>query len=368
MHRDHGLLDGAQGRRATALVIALACLLLGGAAAPGCGKSDGEKKPAPNFFPPEPQVPKLDLSDILQPEPEAAAAKTADTWAGKVKELVAQAEADLQRCRNEYLIPFQFNSMKRRDVMFVNIADMDEVCELGSKEKKARGPRKILDQLAKEHSGKHPQLDRFIVLGLEQVETYHVISWMTKKIGAPDIEVVVDIAQKAQQRVLEAGGQLDRAAADVAKWSDDQVADDDAAAAGATLDVAAFKKALVDAYGPLVGDLASGYERMADKSWQSYNMPKLDTLRAMMAILEKRVQQDRPKLAKLGEDKVQAEFKVFLDGVDAATKQVAAGYDFYEKKPKDERPERDPNLKKVQAAQKALAKQLTAWGWTAAPK
>lgn len=378
MHSNQANLNSARQRRAAPLasaplvtaplVTALICTLLCATAAPGCGKSEGEKKAPPNFFPPEPQVPKLDLSDILQPEPEAAAAKTADTWAGKVKELVALAEADLQRCRNEYLIPFQFNSMKRRDVMFVNIGDMDEACELGSKEKKTRGPRRILDQLAKEHIGKHPQLDRFIVLAMEQVETYHVLSWMTKKIGAPDIEVVVDIAQKSQQRVLEAGGQLDRAAADVAKWSDDQVADDDATAMAATLDTAAFKKSLVDAYGPLVGDLATGYERMADKSWQDYNMPKLDTIRAMMAILEKRVQQDRPRLAKLGDQKVQMEFKGFLDGVEAAAKQVAAGYDFYEKKPKDERSERDPNLKKVQAAQKALAKQLSGWGWNAAPK
>lgn len=368
MHRSQSTSNSAASHRAGAAVSALVCTLISLSAAPGCGKSEGEKKPAPNFFPPDPEVPKLDLSDILQAEPEAAAVKAADTWAGKVKELVALAEADLQRCRNEYLIPFQFNSMKRRDVMFVNIGDMDEACELGSKEKKTRGPRKILEQLAKEHIGKHPQLDRFIVLGMEQVETYHVMSWMTKKIGAPDIEVVVDIAQKAQQRVLEAGGQLDRAAADVGKWSDDQVADDDAAAAGAAVDLVAFKKGLVDAYGPLVGDLATGYERMADKSWQAHNMPKLGTLRVMMAILEKRVQQDRPKLAKLGDEKVQAEFKMFLDGVDAAAKQVAAGYDFYEKKPKEERPDRDPNLKKVQAAQKALAKQLTGWGWAAAPK
>ncbi len=357
-----------QKRRAgrTATVVAAAVLAT---LAVGCGKGENaEKKPAPNFFAPDPEPPKLDLSDILQPEPEAAAAKVADTWSGKVKELVATAEADLQRCRNEFLIPFQFNSMKRRDVMFVNITEMDETCDTGSKEQKTRGPRKILRQLAKEHSGKHPQLDRFIALGLEQVETYYVLSYMTKKVGAPDIEVVVDIAHKAQQRILEAGGQLDRAAAEVGKWPDDLVADDDVAVTGAAVDAAGFKRDMVGHYGALVGDLASGYERLADKSWQDYNMPKLETLRAMMAILEKRVQQDRPRLAKLGDEKIQAEFKTFLDGVEAAAKQVATGYDYYEKKPKEERSVRDPNLKKVQVAQKALAKQLSGWGWSDAPK
>lgn len=352
------------GRTATAVATAMVASL-----ALGCGKGEnGEKKAGPNYFAPDPVPPKLDLGDILQAEPEDATAKAADTWAGKVKELVATAEADLQRCRNEFLIPFQFNAMKRRDVMFVNITEMDEVCDTGSKEQKTRGPRKILRQLAKEHAGKHPQLDRFIALGLEQVETYYVLSYMTKKVGAPDIDVVVDIAHKAQQRILEAGGQLDRAAAEVAKWTDDQVADDDVAVTGAAIDAAGFKRELISHYGALVGDLADAYERLADKSWQAYNMPKLETLRAMMAILEKRVQQDRPRLAKLGDDKAQAEFKLFLDEVEAAAKQVASGYDYYEKKPKEERSERDPNFKKVQAMQKALAKRLSGWGWSDAAK
>lgn len=348
-------------RWATALALTASALALGATA---CGKS--EKKEAPNFFPPEPPRPKLDMSDILPPEEPDVVAKEADTWGGKVKELVQTAESDMQRCRNEFLIPFQFNKMKTRDVMFVNLTDMDEVCELGSKDKKTRGPKKILEQLAKEHIGKSAALDRFIVLGMEQVETYKVFSWMTKKIGAPDLEVVVDIAKRGQQRILELAPALDKAAAEIAAWPDTQVADDDPAVAGAAIDFAAFKQQVIATYAPVVADEATGYERMADKSWQVYDMPKLATLRAMQGILEKRVQQDRARMPKVtADDKQKAEVEAFFAAVDALAKQVAAGYDYYEKKPKDERPERDPNLKKVQAAQKLVAKTLSAWGWSA---
>ncbi|MBM4344127.1 MAG: hypothetical protein FJ100_12230 [Deltaproteobacteria bacterium] len=335
-----------------------------------CGKSDGaKKKEAPNFFPPEPVQPKLELGDILVAEPEDAKATTfADTWAGHVKELVAQASADMQQCRNEFLIPFQFNSMKRRDVMFVNMNDMDATCELGSKEKKTRGVRKWVEALAKEHLGRHVAVDRFIVLALEQVENYHVFSYMTKKIGAPDIDNVVNIAQKSQARILELAPAVDRAAAEIAQLSDGLQPDDDPAAIAAPLAPEAFKQQVAVAYGPVAADLAAGYERMADKSWQIYDMPKLATLRAMVAILDKRAQTDRVRLGKLGLDaKASAEFTAFFAACDAAGKQVAAGFDFYEKKPKEERPERDPNLKAVRAAAKPVVKQLTAWGMPESP-
>ncbi len=336
----------------------------------GCSKADDKKKEAPNFFPPEPVQPKLDMSDIIVAEPEDATVKpAADTWAGRVKELAAAAEADLQRCRNEFLIPFQFNSMKRRDVMFVNINEMDEVCESGSRDRKVRGPRKLLEVLAKEHAARHPLLDRFIVLGLEQVETYRVFSYMTKKIGAPDIDVVVGIAQKSQARMLELAPQLDRAAAELAKLSDGQLPDDDPTVAAAPIDLAAFKQGLVTAYGPIIADLASGYERMGDKSWQNYDMPKMAVFRAMVAIIEKRAQQDRARLTKLAAEPKQIdELTTFLVAAEAAVKQIAAGYDFYEKKPKDERPEHDPNLKAVKVAQKPALKLLTAFGYVAVDK
>jgi len=336
------------------------------AALSSCGK-DGPPKPAPNFFPPEPPIPKPDLTDLLPVEPDdatAAKAPPADTWAGKIKDLVATAEADLQRCRNEYLIPFQFNNMRRRDVMFVNINEMDEVCELGTKDRKVRGPRKLIEVLAKEHLGRHPLVDRFVVLGLEQVESYHVFSYMTKKIGAPDIDVVVGIAQKSQARILELAPQLDLAAAEVAKISDGQQPDDDPAVIGAAIDAAAFRQQLIAAYAPVVADLAAGYERMGDKSWQNYDMPKMAVFRAWTAVLEKRAQQDRARLAKVAADPKQlAEFTAFFAAVEAAARQIAAGFDFYEKKPRDERPERDPNFKAVKAAHKAALKFLTGWGY-----
>lgn len=340
-------------------------------AAGHCGKGDGEKKKeAPNFFPPEPPMPKLDLSDVSFAEPEDASAgkPPADTWAGHVKDVVAQAAADMQRCRNEFLIPFQFASMKRRDVMFVNLNEMDEVCELGSKQKKTRGVLKWLESLAKEQVGRNAALDRFIVAGLEQVENYKAFSLMCKKIGAHDIDVVVGIAQKSQARILELAPTIDRLAADVAQIKDDQLPDDDPKQLALAVDVAALKGQIVANYAPFLADLGSGYERMADKSWQVYDMPKLETLRAMMAIIDKRAQQDRVRAGKATQDpKESAELTAFFAACDAATKQVAAGYDFYEKKPRDERPEHDPNLKAVKAAQKPVMKTLTAWGY-AEPK
>lgn len=355
-----------QGWVAGTTIVALAL----GMAVGACGKSEqAKKKEAPNFFPPEPVQPKLDLGDILPVEPEdAKTAVVADTWAGHVKELVAQASADMQQCRNEFLIPFQFASMKRRDVMFVNMNDMDATCELGSKEKKTRGVRKWVEALAKEHLGRHPTLDRFVVLALEQVENYHVFSYMTKKIGAHDIDNVVNIAQKSQARILELAPALDRAAADIAQLSDGLQPNDDPAAIAAPVTLEAFKQQLVAAYGPIAVDLGPGYDRMADKSWQIYDMPKLATLRAMVAVLDKRAQTDRVRLGKLALDaKAAAEFNAFFAACDAAGKQVAAGFDFYEKKPKEERPERDPNLKAVKAAQKPLVKQLIAWGMIEPP-
>ncbi len=354
--------------RLTLLVLCTA--LLAALSATACGKSEqAKKKDAPNFFPPEPVQPKLDLGDILVAEPEdAKAAVVADTWAGHVKELVGLAAADMQQCRNEFLIPFQFNSMKRRDVMFVNMNEMDATCELGSKEKKTRGVRKWVDALAKEHLGRHPAVDRFIVLALEQVENYHVFSYMTKKIGAPDIDNVVNIAQKSQARILELAPTVDRAAADIAQLSDGLQPDDDPAAIAVPVTVEAFKQQLVAGYGAIAADLGPGYERMADKSWQIYDMPKLATLRAMIGILDKRAQTDRVRLGKLALDaKASAEFAAFFAACDAAAKQVSAGFDFYEKKPKEERPERDPNLKAVKAAQKPLVKQLVAWGMAEPP-
>ncbi|MSQ84838.1 MAG: hypothetical protein EXR77_18525 [Myxococcales bacterium] len=360
----------ARSQRATSVTIVCVSLALASLLT-ACGKNDNAtKKEAPNFFRPDPPMPKLDMSDIITVEAEGVAAKTfADTWAGHVKELVASAAADMQRCRNEYLIPFQFNSMKRRDVQFVSMQDMDETCELGSKDKKTRGVRRWLDALTKEHLSRNATVDRFVILAMEQVETYHVFSYMTKKIGAPDIDVVVKIAEKSQARILEIAPLLDRAAADVALLSDGLQPDDDAGVISAPVAVEALKEQIVGGYASIVVDLASGYERMADKSWQIYDMPKLATLRAMIAVLDKRAQQDRVRVGKMNLDpKVLLEFNTFFAACDAAGKQVASGFDMYEKKPKEERPERDPNLKAVRAAQKPLLKALTAWGYAGAAK
>ncbi len=309
----------------------------------------------------KPEHADLDIGKI-EAVPEEKPVEVAHTWAAAIKEQVKLAEADLQTCRNEYLVPFQFEKMRRRNVEFVNITEMDEVCMDGSPEKKKRGPLKILRNLAQEHIGKNAQLDRFIASGMEQLEFFRVFSFMTKKVGAPEIQLVTDLAKSTSDRVRAVGMDVDKAAGIIAEWPDGTLPDDDPTVVAKVLDAAAFKTQVVDNYGWLIDDFLNAYDRFANKSWEGYDMPKMTALRTWVAIPRKRLQQDRARLATVTADaKQKAEFEGFFAAVDASLKAIEAGYDRYEKTPKDERGPKDPNRGNVEKTQKAAQKLLAAW-------
>ena len=342
-------------------------LLLSAAAAvlPGCGKPE-PKAPRVDFL----AKPKYETFDIhVDPPPESTpqppVASGEETWATKIKGAVAEVQADLARCRNEFLVPFQFQRMKRRDVEFVNFMEMDDVCLDGNREAKKRGPKRIVAWLAEEHIGKHVALDRWIALASEQIETFYEFSFMCKKVGAPDLTtMVVPLAEADRARILQLGPALDRAAADIAKWGDGQVADDDPAAVGQEVELAAFRKQLVDAYGFFAGDLGPAYDRAANKAWQGYNMARVATMKRWLAIPTKRLQQDRARLQKVtgADDKARAELGKYLDAVAAALQAAGTAFERYEKTPKAELAEKDPLRKGLDALQAAVVKQHAAWG------
>ena len=331
-------------------------------AAIGCGKK--EAKPAAanhDFFP---QQEKVDYSQIKVEAPPVAApeAPKADTWATRVRDQVKTVHDDLLKCRNDFLIPFQFARMRHRNVEFISLQDMDELCYDGSPSKKTRGPWKILRAMSDEQMGKNADLDRFLALATDSLEHYHILSVMTKKVGAPEIDIVTTTAQEARDRMIAAAGALDKAAEAIAKWPDGQQADDDPQVVGKEVDAATFKAQLLDTDGFFMTDLASAYDRFANKSWIGYNMPKMHALRLWVAIPQKRLQVDRLRLAHVtADDKQKAEFKKYFDAVEAAGKAVAAGFDRYEKTPKDERSDKDPNRKAVDVAQQAALRIQAGW-------
>lgn len=326
----------------------------------GCEK----KKPDPNdpiaqaFA--KPEHVDLDIGKI-EAVPEEKPVEIAHTWAAAIKDQVKLATADLQACRNEYLVPFQFDKMRRRNVEFVNISEMDEVCMDGSPEKKKRGPLKILRNLAQEHIGKNAALDHFVASATEQLEFYRVFSFMTKKVGAPEIQLVTDLAKSTADRVRAVGMDVDKYAAIIAEWPDGTPPDDDPAVVAKPVDAAAFKLQLRENYGWLLDDMGAGYDRFANKSWAGYDMPKMGALKLWVAIPRKRIQQDRVRLASVTTDpKDKAAVEGFFAATEAVLKAVEAGYERYEKTPKDERGEKDPNRKNVESAQKAAQKALAA--------
>lgn len=298
---------------------------------------------------------------VIEAVPEEKPAEIAHTWAAAMKDQVKQAAADLQACRHEYIVPFQFEKMRRRNVEFVNINEMDETCIDGSADKKKRGPLKILRNLQQEHIGKNVQLDHFIAAATEQLEFYKVFSFMVKKVGAPEIQLVTDLAKSTSDRVRVVGADVDKYAGMIAEWPDGTPPDDDPAVVAKPLDVAAFKQQLVDEYGWLIDDLLGAYDRFANKSWDGYDMVKLTALKTWVAIPRRRMQTDRARLASVTDPKQKAELEGFFAATETALKAIEAGYDRYEKTPKDDRGPKDPNRKNVETTQKAAQKLLAAW-------
>jgi hypothetical protein len=299
---DHFETGSAPRRAAAADVIvgfaAAICLLLAGCEKePAAG--DGAEKAPKNFFP---EVTRVDYSQVKvdkPPEPMADPGPAADTWASRLRMLVAEAHADLQRCRNDYMIPFQFEKMRLRDVTWISISEMDAVCRDGDRATKKRGPHSIMQFLAKDHIGKHPALDRFIALGTDQLDHFRVVSLMTKKVGSPKIAKVTEVAKVARDRTIAAGLLLDEAAREIAGFPDDLQPDDSAEAVAKEQDFAAFTAMVVDHYGFLLDDMIDAYDRFASKSWQSPNMIKKPSLRLWVAIPTKLLQQDRPRLQQI---------------------------------------------------------------------
>lgn len=323
-----------------------------------CGKS--EPKPKVDFLAGEQKV-EYDIK-VEPVDSPASPAAVADTWAARVKDQVRQAREDLQRCRNEFLIPFQFDKMRRRNMEFVNITEMDAVCLDGDPALKKRGPLKIIHGMA-DDIGKNAQLDRFLVLSMDQLEHFKVFSFMAKKVGAPNIPQITDTAKAARDRALTVGAQIDQLAADIDKWPDGQKPDDDPSVIGQPVELAALKQQLVQNYGWFMGDLTGAYDRYAAKSWEQPNLPKLGTLHMWVQIPQKRLQQDRARLTHLtgADEKQVAEIKAYFDAVEAACKAVGAGFERYEKY-HEELPEKDPNHKNVEQAQAAVAKIQKGWG------
>ncbi len=303
----------------------------------GCEKSDpgsadqaAPAKAEKNFFP---TTEKVDYSQVKVDKPvEAIAPPTpvADTWASRTRALVADAHADLMRCRNDFMIPFQFEKMRLRDVTWLSISEMDAVCRDGDSATKKRGPWALLQFLAREQIGKHPALDRFIAYGHDHVEHARMVSLMTKKVGSPKIAAVSDLAKKSRDRVIEAGREVDAAARDIAGWPDDLLSEDSAEliAQGQTRDQ--FARMLTDHYAKLLEDAVPAYDRLASESWQAPNMVKKATLRLWADILTRQLQQDRPRLDKVV-DMTEADRKKFLGYLDKVQAVVAAWTKSYER-------------------------------------
>jgi hypothetical protein len=292
-------------------------------------------------------------------EPIAAPAPEADTWAANMRRLVAQAHADLQACRNDYMIPFQFEKMRARDVTWLAISTMDAVCRDGDRAAKKRGPWSIVQFLAKDHAGKNATLDRYIALAHDHIEHARLVSLMTKKVGSPKIAAVVEVAKTSRDRVLEAGRLLDEAARDVAAFPDDLAPDSGPEAAGQELDRAAFAALVRGHYGFLLGDAVGAYDRLASQSWQAPNMVKRTTLKLWAEIPTRHLQQDRPRLARVKAltDADRKRFDDYFARCDALLAAWTKSYERYiEDKEGDTWAERDPWRPAVVKAHKAWQK------------
>lgn len=317
-----------------------------GAAAPTpASEAAPAAAPTKNFFP---EKPKIDYSQVRVDAPVeavAAAAPVADTWASRTRALVAEAHADLQRCRNDFMIPFQFEKMRLRDVTWIAISEMDIVCRDGDPAVKKRGPWSILTFLAREHLGKHPALDRFLFFAHDQTEHARLVSLMTKKVGSPMIAKVVVVAQVSRDRAIEAGREVDAAAREIAAWPDDLLPDDSAEVISQGQSRAEYVVMLRAHYGALLDGAVPAYDRLASTSWQAPNMVKKTTLRLWADTVDRLLQHDRPRLDKVrdlddaGRKKLQDALGKVQGALDAWKRSFER---YFEDKEGDTWAERDP--------------------------
>ncbi len=329
------------------LAIALTCQV-------GCGERK-KKKPINLFSKKE----KVDYSQVKvpKPPPPVVVQKKADTWATRTQETVKKIQDDLVRCRNEFLAPFQFGKMRRRDVQWLSLREMDSVCREGDGKKK-RGPWRLTSWLAKEHIGKHPTLDRFIALSLDQGEHFRILSLMCKKVGAPEIALVTETAKGARDRAIAAGMLMDQAAREIAAWKEDELPHDDPALVAKALTPDEYAAMLGSHYGFFLDDAMDAYDRFAAESWKHPNMIKFKSYRAWVDIPTKHVQQDRARLAsvKMLDDKRKAVFVDYLNAVETVLTAWRNSYKRYIEDKSDTWSPKDPYKKPLKKAQKAWKK------------
>ena len=338
------------------IVALLGVTLLAG----GCGDRKATSDPAKvkKVFSEQPKIDYGSIKVEAPPTPTEAPKPVANTWAAKMRLATAEIQADLQKCRNEYMVPFQFQKMRRRDVTWTSLSKMDTICREGTRKK--RGVYKRLLWLSKEHIGKHPALDRFIAMGMDLSEHYRVVSLMAKKIGAPKIGLITDTAKASRDRVVQAGIQMDVAARDIAGWPDDLKPVDDPTLIAKPVDVDSYKKELVGRYDFFLLDIMGAYDRFAAKSWQYPNMIKYKSYRLWIDIPSKLLQQDRTRIDKVTgmTDKVKAGVTAYLTSVETLLAAWRASNERYVKgKKKDTWNEKDKFRKPLIKAQKAWRKQ-----------
>jgi hypothetical protein len=297
----------------------------------GCGEKRPKKKKV-DLFSKRPE--KIDFSQIKVDKPKIEAVKPkSDSWAANTKETVAAIHKDLQQCRNEYMLPFQFKKMRRRNVEWLKLNKMDAVCRDGDAARKKRGAWKRITWLAKEQIGKQPELDQFIAMAADHVEHARMVSLMAKKIGAPKIELITQTAQDARNRVITVGMQLDQVAAKIGNWPNDLEPLDGSKSVASAMDFEGFKTSLQARYVPFISDALGAYDRYASESWQYPNMVKFRSFRLFAEILTRYQQQDQARLDKVTglNEKTKKQVADYMAGVDGVIKAWNGSYTRYMK-------------------------------------
>lgn len=348
MNQRHHRTLGA--RHAAALGV-LAALL---ATTTGCGERKLDEKKAVNFV----DKNKVDYSQVKVAPPPKAEPEEAkpDTWAADMQGRVAAVHEALTTCRNDFMIPFQFRKMARRDVMWLNIGQFDAICRDGDKAKKLKSPWKMTKVLRDDELGKHPELDAFILAAIDSMEHARVVSYMTKKVGAPNIDRITEVAQRNRDVFLAVGTELDRAAKAIAGWSSKVAPLNDPARVGKPVSLASYVADLGAYYGWLIPTVAERYGRFGASSWDSPDLVKRISLKLMDEMLAKRLAFDRKRLVNVegADDKAKEALTAYLDAATAVHGAYAEAYPPYLKKDSEIR-EDDPARKPIEKAAKAFA-------------
>jgi len=341
------------------------CLALGLCALAACGdvkkkedKSEARKADAKKA---ESATP---ASQATEP---ATTAKPVPKWAVETRAAVADIQSSLINCRDHFLIPFKFDLMKRRDVTFVSLTEMDISCrgkdqkmgKLTEEDKKLKGPWEGVRALRESSLGKSAELDRFLLLTTDFVDHYRRFSTMCKKIGG-DIDDVVKTAKEAHDHMMRIAPVIDDLSRLIAKWPDDLEPDDHPAAVSAgakNADLKVLLPQLAKEHEPVLGHLAEVYENYAVKSIEDPRAPLIHSLKMNLEVAERRLARDRARIssAPSGDEKLKKLGADYLLAADGLVKTYAEGIKRYEDRAKfiDGK---DPKRKAVQGQQKSYDK------------